>query len=668
MPEDFVRAAAATAFAVLLFRALPPFVAALASRRVEAAPKIATTLLYVALAAWVDRLEPAHLARFATLGSASAYWALATCALFALARAGAWAKTPGWLTFALLAIAWVVAPAWPLHGPDRAAVVLVGVEGLLSAYSAARAGRALPSLRVCLFFVLVDPTLVFSQRARRSAEPSLTLWPALRLLLGAAAVAAGVALALVAPQAPALAPPTAAGRVAGLAALAALLGTAFYAGHSGVASMQIALLALLGFRAGERYRRPFASTSPRDFWRRWNLYLGHWLRDYVYAPAARRLARRAPRPAAHALATLAAFGVCGALHGGVQLAIYGTMPWPAVAAFVVQGAALLAWDATTRPLRTRTPAARLAARVASRAIFVPFSLAMLLWLYPALAGGGRPSPPTVTAHRELTRKSPGSWAIDPPRRPPPLRASMRRRAVGASFRHHALGAALNHRGRALVFTSGAGAAAVDAGFSVVLYPVKALVRDAVVGRKIANARRTIGVRVTGRNDVVRPARVMVRRDGRGLAGGRGRPREAAHDGDGLPIVIEAASAGVTGRGALQEGIALEVVHVVRPAEGIQRHVPQHRGNARPFGGLPVAEAPDMRTGRRDGGPQLPAEAQGRAADGHGRGQLEERDVDAKRDLWVRHDLHNGSGLAVELNDVANVQRAVIRRYRPKVIE
>jgi hypothetical protein len=391
LPADLVRPIVAAVFAVLLFRALPAFAFALVSRRVGLAAKLAAALLYAALAAWVIRLEPAHLERFLILGAASAYWAFTTAALFALARAGVWARVPGWFTFALLALVWVGAPAWLLQGPDRAAVVLVGVEGLLSAYSAARAGRSPLSLRECLFFVLVDPTLVFSQRARPAAEPSLAPRHASRLLLGAAAVAAGVALALAAAR---LEPPAAAGaagRLAGLCALAALLATAFYAGHSGVASMQIALLAMLGFRAGERYRFPLASTSPRDFWRRWNIYLGGWLRDYVYAPTARRLARSVPRPVAHALATLAAFGACGALHGGVQWVIYGFLPWPAVVAFVTQGAALIAWDAAERRLqaRSRTGAFRLATREVSRALFVPFSLAMLLWLYPALSGGGR---------------------------------------------------------------------------------------------------------------------------------------------------------------------------------------------------------------------------------------------------------------------------------------
>jgi D-alanyl-lipoteichoic acid acyltransferase DltB (MBOAT superfamily) len=171
-------------------------------------------------------------------------------------------------------------------------------------------------------------------------------------------------------------------------ALAGAMALSFYAGHSGVASIQIALLSMLGYRAGERYLFPLAATSPRDFWRRWNVYLGQWLRCYVYIPCARSLGRRAPAPVpvAGALAVLAAFVACGVLHAGVQRLIHGRTPWTVVVAFAVHGCALIAWDGAARVFRARAGRGSAVSRAASRLLFIQFSLVMLLWLYPALAG------------------------------------------------------------------------------------------------------------------------------------------------------------------------------------------------------------------------------------------------------------------------------------------
>jgi alginate O-acetyltransferase complex protein AlgI len=40
----------------------------------------------------------------------------------------------------------------------------------------------------------------------------------------------------------------------------------------------------LGFELTENFDHPYLARSPADFWRRWNISLSSWFRDYVYIP------------------------------------------------------------------------------------------------------------------------------------------------------------------------------------------------------------------------------------------------------------------------------------------------------------------------------------------------------------------------------------------------
>jgi alginate O-acetyltransferase complex protein AlgI len=40
----------------------------------------------------------------------------------------------------------------------------------------------------------------------------------------------------------------------------------------------------LGFELTENFDHPYLARSPSDFWRRWNISLSTWFRDYVYIP------------------------------------------------------------------------------------------------------------------------------------------------------------------------------------------------------------------------------------------------------------------------------------------------------------------------------------------------------------------------------------------------
>jgi len=57
-----------------------------------------------------------------------------------------------------------------------------------------------------------------------------------------------------------------------------------YFDFSGYSDMAIGLGKMFGFTYPENFRYPYVSRSATDFWRRWNMSLGSFFRDYVYIP------------------------------------------------------------------------------------------------------------------------------------------------------------------------------------------------------------------------------------------------------------------------------------------------------------------------------------------------------------------------------------------------
>lgn len=57
-----------------------------------------------------------------------------------------------------------------------------------------------------------------------------------------------------------------------------------YFDFSGYCDIAIGLGKLLGYDLKENFNFPYLSTSIGDFWRRWNISLGEWFKEYVYIP------------------------------------------------------------------------------------------------------------------------------------------------------------------------------------------------------------------------------------------------------------------------------------------------------------------------------------------------------------------------------------------------
>lgn len=57
-----------------------------------------------------------------------------------------------------------------------------------------------------------------------------------------------------------------------------------YFDFSGYSDMAIGLAKMLGFKFPENFHNPYTATSITDFWRRWHISLGNWMKHYVYIP------------------------------------------------------------------------------------------------------------------------------------------------------------------------------------------------------------------------------------------------------------------------------------------------------------------------------------------------------------------------------------------------
>ena len=84
-----------------------------------------------------------------------------------------------------------------------------------------------------------------------------------------------------------------------------------YGDFSGYTDMGRGAARMLGIELPENFSAPYLSTSLREFWRRWHITFGRWLRDYIYIPLGgnRRGFRRT------LLNVGATMTLCGLWHG-----------------------------------------------------------------------------------------------------------------------------------------------------------------------------------------------------------------------------------------------------------------------------------------------------------------------------------------------------------------
>ena len=91
-----------------------------------------------------------------------------------------------------------------------------------------------------------------------------------------------------------------------------------YTDFSGGMDMVLGVSQMLGIRLQENFDTPYFSQTFREFWRRWHITLGAWLREYVYIP----LGGNRKGKCRKVLNLLITFLVSGLWHG-VQYILWG---------------------------------------------------------------------------------------------------------------------------------------------------------------------------------------------------------------------------------------------------------------------------------------------------------------------------------------------------------
>jgi hypothetical protein len=295
--------------------------------------------------------------------------------------------------FVLLAVAFLLVPGVLLSAARNPIFLLLGWETMLAAYSYLIDGPRVPNAADDLFFLLVNPTLVYAERGARVRAPGFDARGVQRIALGIGVSWLAILLGFVAF-------PTEGALFSALPgyplflAQGVLFFVARYSALSSLASGQLGAMRLLGWEIPERYDRPFLARSPSDFWRRWNSYVTGWFQRYVFIPLAFYGARRwaVDRRVATPLAAMATLVLVGLYHDIFHY--LGALDWRsnASAGFTVAALCIPLWPLATAsatrlgrlwagPLPRSWPgAATLVARGALLHIACTVAWAMLHWV------------------------------------------------------------------------------------------------------------------------------------------------------------------------------------------------------------------------------------------------------------------------------------------------
>lgn len=124
----------------------------------------------------------------------------------------------------------------------------------------------------------------------------------------------------------------------GLALFGTLLyGIQLYADFSGGMDVVIGISEMLGISLQENFKRPYFAVSITDYWHRWHITLGTWMKDYVFYPvtlsgwmssfgkwAKKTFGRKTGRTLPICVANIIVFLVVGIWHGAAwKYIVYG---------------------------------------------------------------------------------------------------------------------------------------------------------------------------------------------------------------------------------------------------------------------------------------------------------------------------------------------------------
>lgn len=109
-----------------------------------------------------------------------------------------------------------------------------------------------------------------------------------------------------------------------------------YADFSGGMDVVLGVSELMGIKLAENFRQPFFSQSISEFWRRWHITLGTWMKDYIFYPFSlsktsasigklfSKISTFAGRTVPMCIANLLVFFIVGVWHGAeYHFIVYG---------------------------------------------------------------------------------------------------------------------------------------------------------------------------------------------------------------------------------------------------------------------------------------------------------------------------------------------------------
>lgn len=394
---------------LLWFRALP-FVAYVGlSRRFAGPERLLWVLSFVAITGLAFRRGSLRYREALDVCAVLVYFAVLGAGVHQLPVAAVLRRSRP-MVFGLLFAACIAVPARAVGAPGLAVtVVVIGWEVMLSAYSylveVSRA-RVRPACEDCLFFLLVNPCVVYVGSVKPAQAGRVTSGARLCAMGVAALVTGGILVDGMGANAQAR--PDDVRHIATVQdygrELVLYLSrfSAHYLSQYGVAIFRTGMIALAGFEIPRCFARPYAAVGPAEFWQRWNMWVGNWARRYLFLPldlALQRKTRQGPRFLAATIAVVWSFGVIGLLHDAAKYCASPvkdvTLPQPKGLVFFGLNAVILLTWALAKGERAATPAGprTVVVRNLQRVLWLHLLFAahaVTLWLLPgavAQAGG-----------------------------------------------------------------------------------------------------------------------------------------------------------------------------------------------------------------------------------------------------------------------------------------
>jgi alginate O-acetyltransferase complex protein AlgI len=108
-----------------------------------------------------------------------------------------------------------------------------------------------------------------------------------------------------------------------------------YFNFSGYCDVVIAGAGLVGIRLPENFNYPFLSRNLLEYWSRWHISLGHWIRDYLFTPLYKAGVERFPKRGSTVAVAgyFVAFSLAGIWHGSTwNFLVYGLLQGAGVSA------------------------------------------------------------------------------------------------------------------------------------------------------------------------------------------------------------------------------------------------------------------------------------------------------------------------------------------------